>query len=176
MLKYLLLTTPGNPATGQVVGTHLHRDFVTRQNSDKIHSEFSGNMCQNGVAISNIYLECCVGQCLYDGTLDFDHIGFCQVLSLLVWITSPADLREGPAELAVGYGFSASDFFGGPGVGRPGGFHVLALLPLGPLHPPAPAVRQQEEVPVYLQNEEQVSPIPAGGRSYNIGSCNVHIH
>ncbi len=133
-------------------------------------------MCQNGVAISNIYLECCVGQRLNDGTLDLDHIGFCQVLSLLVWITSPADLREGPAEFAVRDRLSASDFFGCPGMGRPNGFHMSAFLPLGPLHPPAPAVRQQEEVPVYLQNEEQVSPIPAGGRSYNIGSCNVHIH
>src|SRR5699024_8444137 len=95
MSKLLLLTTPGNPATGQVVGTHLHRDFVTRQNSDEIHSEFSGNVRQNGMAISNIYLECGVGQRLYDGTLDFDHIGFCQVLSLLVWITCLAKDGEG---------------------------------------------------------------------------------
>ena len=80
MLCNLLLTTPGNPATGQIIGGHLHRDFVTRQNSDKIHSEFSGNMGQDRVAISNVYLERGVGERLYDNALYLDHIGFRQVL------------------------------------------------------------------------------------------------
>ena len=34
----LLLSTPGNPANGQVIRRHFDRDFVTGQNSDEIHS------------------------------------------------------------------------------------------------------------------------------------------
>ena len=111
MMCNLLLTTPGNPATGQVIGTHLHRDFITGQNSDEIHSEFSGNVGQNRVAISNIYLECGVGQGFNHSALDFDHIGFCQVLSLLVWITFLAYLSEGPTKFTICDFFSVSDLF-----------------------------------------------------------------
>ena len=34
---FLLFRTPGDPTTGQVIGRHLHRHLVTRQNSDEIH-------------------------------------------------------------------------------------------------------------------------------------------
>ena len=76
----LLLTTPGNPATGQIIRGHFHSHLVTGQNPDEIHSELSGNMRQNRVSISNVDLECGVGQGLDDHALNFDHIGFCQVL------------------------------------------------------------------------------------------------
>ena len=39
-----LFAAPGDPATGQVVGRHLHRDLIAGQNPDEIHSELSGNM------------------------------------------------------------------------------------------------------------------------------------
>ena len=76
----LLLTTPGNPATGQIIRGHFHSHLVTGQNPDEIHSELSGNMRQNRVSISNVDLECGVGQGLDDHALNFDHIGFCQVV------------------------------------------------------------------------------------------------
>ena len=38
------LAAPGDPAAGQIVRGHLHRDLVAGQNPDEIHSEFSGNM------------------------------------------------------------------------------------------------------------------------------------
>jgi len=76
----LLLTTPGNPATGQIIRGHLNCHLVTGQNPDEIHSELSGNMRQNRVSISNVDLECGVGQGLDDHALNFDHIGFCQVV------------------------------------------------------------------------------------------------
>ena len=39
-----LLAAPGDPAAGQVIRGHLHRDLIAGQNPDEIHSEFSGNM------------------------------------------------------------------------------------------------------------------------------------
>ena len=73
-----LLSTPGNATAGQVVGRHLHRDLVTWQDPDEIHSELSGNMRQYRVSISNVYLECGVGHRLNDSAFHFDHVGFCQ--------------------------------------------------------------------------------------------------
>ena len=73
----LLLTTPGNPATGQIIRRHLYSHLVAGQNPDEIHSELSGNMRQNSVSISNVLLEYGVGQRLDDDALHFDHVGFC---------------------------------------------------------------------------------------------------
>ena len=42
--RRFLFGTPGDPGFGQVVGRHLHRDLVTWQDPDEIHSELSGNM------------------------------------------------------------------------------------------------------------------------------------
>ena len=44
---------PGDPAPGQIVRGHLHRDLVAGQNPDEIHPQFPGNMRQNHVTISN---------------------------------------------------------------------------------------------------------------------------
>ena len=41
----LSLGAPGDPAAGQVIRGHLHRNLVAGQNPDEIHSEFPGNMC-----------------------------------------------------------------------------------------------------------------------------------
>ena len=41
----LSLGAPGDPAAGQIVRGHFHRNLVAGQNPDEIHSEFSGNMC-----------------------------------------------------------------------------------------------------------------------------------
>ena len=38
------LAAPGDPAAGQVVRGHLHRDLIAGQNPAEIHSELSGNM------------------------------------------------------------------------------------------------------------------------------------
>jgi hypothetical protein len=168
MLLFLLLRTPGNPATGEVIGRHLHRDFVTRQDSDEIHPEFSGNVGQNNMAVSYVYLEFCVGKRLNDNALNLDHIGFCQVLSLLVWITIPAKLGEGLAEFTVGQLLSASDLLGCPAVEACLKNHMPAFFPLRPLQTPGLAVRQQEEISLHPKDEEELSRIPAGSRFYNV--------
>ena len=97
-----LLAAPGDPAAGQVIGRHLHGDLIAGQNPDEIHSEFSGNMRQNCVTISNVNLERCIGQSFYHNTFHFDHIGFCQTLSLLVRLDFLAKNCEGPAKFTIG--------------------------------------------------------------------------
>ena len=58
---------------------------------------------------------------------------FAKCSSLLVWITVPAQLGEGLAELTVGDLLSASDLFSRPAVGAAGESDMLPLFPLGPL-------------------------------------------
>ena len=106
-----LLRAPGDPAAGQVIRGHLHRNLVAGQDPNEIHSEFSGNMCQNRVSISNVNLERCIGQCFYHNTFHFDHIGFCQTLSLLVRLDFLVESRECPAKFTVCDFFFALDLF-----------------------------------------------------------------
>lgn len=75
---YLLLASPGYSAAGDVIGRHLNRDFVAGKYPDKVHPELSGNMCQNDVAIADIYLEHGVGQGFNYRALEFDYVVFCQ--------------------------------------------------------------------------------------------------
>ena len=72
----LLFTSPSNPAAGQIVRRHLNRDFVTWENTNVVHPEFTGNVCQNDMAIANIHFEHRVGQSLDDRTLKFDFFVF----------------------------------------------------------------------------------------------------
>ena len=88
-------------------------------------------MCQNLVSISNVYLERCVGQGFHHDTLHFNHVGFCQTLSLLVRINLLAVSRKGFAKLAVGDPGFASDLFRKPVLVRRYKQHVSALLRLG---------------------------------------------
>ena len=109
---------PGDPAPGQIVRGHLHRDLVAGQNPDEIHPQFPGNMRQNHVTISNVNLERRVGQGFHHNTFHFDHIGFCQTLSLLVRLDHLAAGRECPAKLTVGDLLLALDLFGEAGLLR----------------------------------------------------------
>ncbi|EJW96849.1 hypothetical protein EVA_15044 [gut metagenome] len=77
-LIYLLLASPGYSATGNVIGRHLNRDLVAGKYPDKVHPELTGNMCQNDVAIADIYLEHGVGQGFNYRALEFDYVVFCQ--------------------------------------------------------------------------------------------------
>ena len=45
---------------------------------------------------------------------------------------------------------------------------MLALFPLGALQLPGLAVRQQEEVLLRPEDEEELSLVPAGGRYHNV--------
>ncbi len=77
-LLYLLLASPGDPAAGDVVRGHLHRDLIAGEYPNKVHSELTGNVRQNNVAIADIHLKHGVGQGFYYRALEFDYIVFCQ--------------------------------------------------------------------------------------------------
>ena len=76
--KLLLFAPPCDPATGQVVGRHLNCNLVTGQNADKIHPELTGNMREDDMSVSDIYLEHCVGKRFHNCTFEFDYIVFSQ--------------------------------------------------------------------------------------------------
>ena len=77
-----LLTSPGDPALGQIIGRHLYGYFVTGQNLNEIHSEFAGNVCQNGVTVANVNSEHCIRQRIGYDALNLDYVVFCQVVNL----------------------------------------------------------------------------------------------
>ena len=75
----MLLASPGDPASGQIIRRHLNGYLVTGQDSDEIHSELAGNVCQNGVSVADIDIEHSVGQCIDYDALNLDYVVFCQV-------------------------------------------------------------------------------------------------
>jgi len=74
----LLLTSPGYSAAGEIVRRHLHRYFVARKDPDKIHTELTGDMCQDFVAVTDVHKEHRIRQRFYHGTLKLDYVIFCQ--------------------------------------------------------------------------------------------------
>ena len=78
-ISNLLLASPGDPTSGQIVGRHLYSYLVTGQDLNKVHTELAGNGCQNGVAVADIYLKHCVGQIVGNDALNLDYVVFCQV-------------------------------------------------------------------------------------------------
>ena len=75
---YCLFTSPGDTAPLQIIWTHLYRDLIARKNFDIVHPEFSGDMRQDGMSITDIHLEHGIGQGLDHGALQFYHIIFRQ--------------------------------------------------------------------------------------------------
>ena len=59
--------------------------LVTGQDSDEIHSELAGNVCQNGVSVANVNIEHSIRQCIGNDALNLDYVVFCQVVNLLAW-------------------------------------------------------------------------------------------
>ena len=83
MFLLSLLASPCDPALSQIIGRHLYGYFVTGQNLNEIHSEFAGNVCQNGVTVANVNSEHCIRQCIDYDALNLDYVVFCQVRNLL---------------------------------------------------------------------------------------------
>ena len=113
------------------------------------------------MSISNVYLECGVGHRLNDSAFHFDHVGFCQVLSLLVLITA-AYRGDGFTKLTICDGFVASDPLGNRAPIAPEQRRVFAPLALRPFHGPRLSVRQQEEVSLRRKHEEEASRVRKG--------------
>ena len=81
-LSNLLLASPGDPAMGQIVRRHLNGYLVTGQDLNKVHSELAGNVCQNGVSVTDIYIEHSIRQRICNDALNLDYVVFCQVVTL----------------------------------------------------------------------------------------------
>ena len=78
----VLLASPGDPASGQIIRRHLNGYLVTGQDLDKVHSELAGNVCQNGVSVADIDSEHRIRQCIGYDALNLDYVVFCQVVNL----------------------------------------------------------------------------------------------
>ena len=79
----VLLTSPSDPAVGQIIGRHLNGYLVTGQDFDEIHPKLTGNVCQNVVAVANVQLEQCIRHRICNDALNFDYVVFCQDFNLL---------------------------------------------------------------------------------------------
>ena len=88
-MPWHLFGAPGDSGFGQVVGGHLHGDFIARQDADKIGPQFAGDVCQHRMAIGlalfveQLDLEHSVGHSLADDAFYFDDIFFRQADCLL---------------------------------------------------------------------------------------------
>ena len=71
-----LFRSPCYAALGQVVWRHLDRDLISRKDTDEVHTKLSGNVGCDQVAVGQLDLKHCIGQCLADDTLNLDHIFF----------------------------------------------------------------------------------------------------
>ena len=125
-------------------------------------------MRQNCVTISNVNLERCIGQSFYHNTFHFDHIGFCQTLSLLVRLDFIAECRESPAKLTVCKLLIACYFFRKPCLLRGHKQHMSALFALWMFHFSGFTVRQQKELPLHRKNDEELSLVSASVGSDDI--------
>ena len=56
--------------------------LVTGQDLDEIHSELAGNVCQNLVAIAEVYVEHSIRQRIGYDALNLDYVVFSQVVNL----------------------------------------------------------------------------------------------
>ena len=88
----MLLASPGDPASGQIIRRHLNSYLVTGQDLDEIHAELAGNGCQNFVAVADIYVEHSVRQVVGNDALNLDYVVFCQssLTSQVVTLHFPA--------------------------------------------------------------------------------------
>ena len=81
--KVELLGTPGDPAPSQIVGAHLHRDFVAGQDTDEVHPQLAGNVSQDGVSVADVHHEHGVRQRFHDCALELNNVVFSQNRALL---------------------------------------------------------------------------------------------
>ncbi len=78
-MSLVLLASPSDPTAGQIIRGHLNGYLVTGQDFDKVHPELAGNVCQNGVSVTDIYIEHSIRQRIRYDALNFDYVVFCQV-------------------------------------------------------------------------------------------------
>lgn len=87
---FRLLVTIDNPPPCEIVGGHLYRYFISRQDPDVVHAHFTGNRSQDQVIILQTHSKHSIGQCLFYGSVEFNQVFFshtpiwrCKVLTFL---------------------------------------------------------------------------------------------
>ena len=83
VVSYLLLTSPSDPTLSQIIRRHLNGYLVTGQDSNEVHSQLAGNVCQNDVAVANVNFEHRIRQRIGNDALNFDYVVLCQDSNLL---------------------------------------------------------------------------------------------
>jgi hypothetical protein len=76
LFKPPLFASPGYSSARQIIWRHLHGDLVTRKYADEVHTQFSGNVRQNCMTVSDIHLKRGVRQSFYHCALTFNNIVF----------------------------------------------------------------------------------------------------
>jgi len=73
---HALLSSIHDPPPTQIVGREFHRDFISGQDLDEMHSHFSGNMCKHPVPVAQFDPEHGIWQCLHDRSFNGNHLFF----------------------------------------------------------------------------------------------------
>jgi len=81
-----LLVTPSDSSASEVIGRHLNRYLVSKQNFDKVHPKFAGNNGSNGMTVSNVNMELLVGKSFSYNPLDFNQVTLRHRLSSFLWL------------------------------------------------------------------------------------------
>lgn len=61
-LSAQLLGSPSDSALGQIIGRHLDSHLIARHDTNVVHPQLTGNVCQNGVLVLQLHLKHCIGQ------------------------------------------------------------------------------------------------------------------
>src|SRR6202044_980266 len=69
-------TPVDDPALGEVIGRHFHRDLVAGEDADVVFPHLAGNMRGNHVAVLQLHAEGGVGQRLHYLTFHLDRVFF----------------------------------------------------------------------------------------------------
>lgn len=97
-----LLEAVGDSAPGQVVGTQLHGDFISRQNPNKVATNLTGNVSEHLVPVLQRHFKFCVRERLDDGSFYFNAFFFFRQTTVL-----PQDPNAGGLSTRLGLGSPA---------------------------------------------------------------------
>lgn len=126
------------------------------------------------MVVSDVNPECGVGQRLNHGSLQLDHVAFCQA-SYLLHLTEP--IPEGgqrPPDVTVQHRLAVLQAAGNRVRPDPRGNNVLSPFFFGSLKFSAFSVHQPEKVALLPEDQKEVSSVMAGNGPYHVSSQKRH--
>src|SRR5690606_20890881 len=88
-----LLGPEHNPCPTQIVWGQFHRDLVSRQDPDVIHSHLARYMAQHHMPIFQLHSKRRIWEVFQDLTLHLDNVVFCHSICSLSWALSELEFR-----------------------------------------------------------------------------------